>query len=276
MKLTFTKMHGLGNDFVVIDGINQTVQLSREQIRRLADRHFGIGYDQLLLIERPTSTAADFRYRIFNADGGEVEHCGNGVRCFARFVHEKALSNKSELSIETQAGLITTQIRADGQVDVQMGQPVFNPAEIPFDAAETANHYSVEADGTLVELTALSLGNPHAVIQVDDIDTAPVESLGPLIESHPRFPQRVNVGFMQIVTPGQIRLRVFERGVGETLACGTGACAAVVTGIRLGLLDSIVEVLLPGGQLTIEWPGEGHQVQLSGPAVTVFEGVIEQ
>ncbi len=273
MKLKFTKMHGLGNDFVVLDGINQKIDLDRQQIRTLADRHFGIGCDQLLLVEKAEGTA-DFRYRIFNADGGEVEQCGNGARCFVRYVHEHGLTHKNEIRIETLSGVISPKLEVNGNVTVNMGKPQFEPEEIPFIAEKRELTYSLEIQGRLVTISAVSMGNPHAVLLVQDVDTAPVEADGALIEVHPRFPKKVNVGFMQIVDRSRIRLRVFERGAGETLACGTGACAAVVAGIRLGLLDRQVTVSTRGGELTINWDGNDAPVWMTGPAVTVFEGEI--
>lgn len=273
MKLKFTKMHGLGNDFVVLDGINQKIDLDRQQIRTLADRHFGIGCDQLLLVEKAEGTA-DFRYRIFNADGGEVEQCGNGARCFVRYVHEHGLTHKNEIRIETLSGVISPKLEVNGNVTVNMGKPQFEPDEIPFIAGKLELTYSLEIQGRLVTISAVSMGNPHAVLLVQNVDTAPVEVDGALIEVHPRFPKKVNVGFMQIVDRSRIRLRVFERGAGETLACGTGACAAVVVGIRLGLLDRQVTVSTRGGELTINWDGNDAPVWMTGPAVTVFEGEI--
>ncbi len=265
-------MHGLGNDFVVIDAIGQRVSLTAEQVRFIADRHFGVGCDQLLLVERPQTTSAAFRYRIFNADGGEVEQCGNGARCFARFVRDKGLTDDDRITVETLAGPITLQIGADGQITVDMGEPVLDPTEIPFTAAEQRALYPLELDGATLDIAVVSMGNPHAVLRVDDSDSAPVGSLGPAIENHPRFPQRANVGFMQIVDDHDIRLRVWERGAGETLACGTGACAAVVAGIVNGWLDRRVTVALPGGELVVSWDGPGTSVMMTGPAVTVFEG----
>lgn len=273
MNLKFSKMHGLGNDFVVIDAIRQSVNLTHEQIRFLADRHFGIGCDQLLLVERPTVPNADFRYRIFNADGGEVEQCGNGARCFVRFVHEQGLTNKKEIRVETARGIIFPRLEDDGEVTVNMGAPRFVPAEIPFQA-EQASSYELQVGQDHVHISALSMGNPHAVQVVADSDTAPVGTQGPLIESHPRFPQRVNAGFMQILDSHHVKLRVYERGAGETLACGTGACAAAVSGIRSGELASPVTVTMRGGALRIDWAGEGQPVMMTGPAVTVFEGEI--
>jgi diaminopimelate epimerase len=274
MKLKFTKMQGVGNDFVVIDAIRQNVSLTPEQIRFLADRHFGVGCDQLLLVEKPSVADADFRYRIFNADGGEVEQCGNGARCFVRFVHDQQLTTKREIRVETARGIILPRLEDDGQVTVDMGAPRFIPSDIPFAASEQALTYALNVDGTSVDIGAVSMGNPHAVQLVDNVDTAPVTEQGPLIEHHARFPQRVNAGFMQLVDDHHIRLRVFERGSGETLACGTGACAAVVTGIRLNKLVSPVTVVMRGGELTIRWDGGSNPVLMTGPAVTVFEGEI--
>lgn len=275
MKLNFTKMHGAGNDFVVIDGIRQSVSLNPEQIRQIADRHFGVGCDQLLLVERPTTPQADFRYRIFNADGGEVEQCGNGARCFVRFVVDKGLTAKTAITVETRSGLIEPRLEADGRVTVNMGAPRFGPVEIPFDAPARQPTYELDVAGNTIIISVLSMGNPHAVQVVENVDTAPVESQGPLIEHHPRFPQRVNAGFMQVVDRTRIRLRVFERGAGETLSCGTGACAAVAAGISRGLLDTRVDVETRGGVLTIEWRGENSPVMMTGPAKTVFEGTLE-
>ncbi|MBK8537826.1 MAG: diaminopimelate epimerase [Candidatus Competibacteraceae bacterium] len=275
MKLYFTKMHGLGNDFVVIDGINQAVMLDPAWIRRLADRHFGIGCDQVLLVEASDQAEADFRYRIFNADGGEVEQCGNGARCFARFVCDHGLTEKDDLRVITAAGLLRLHLQPDGRVAVDMGQPRLEPTDIPFFATARALRYPIAADGLELEVGVVSMGNPHAVLLVDNVDQAPVTHLGPLLERHGRFPKRTNVGFMQIVTPDQIRLRVFERGTGETLACGTGACAAVVAGRLWGRLWPNVRVELPGGELTVHWAGEGESVIMTGSATTVFEGWIE-
>ncbi len=274
MKLTFTKMHGAGNDFVVIDGVTRTVSLSPAQIRAIADRHFGVGCDQLLLVEKAQHPSADFRYRIFNADGGEVEQCGNGARCFVRFVIDKGLTQKNAITVETKSGLIEPRLEADGRVTVNMGAPRFEPADIPFDAPGRQSVYELEAGGSKIDISALSMGNPHAVQVVGDVDTAPVLQQGPLIEHHPRFPQRVNAGFMQIVDRARIRLRVFERGAGETLSCGTGACAAVVAGITRNLLDARVNVETRGGTLTIEWQGKDKPVMMTGPAETVFEGTL--
>jgi diaminopimelate epimerase len=274
MNIKFTKMHGAGNDFVVIDAINQTVNLSTAQIRHIADRHMGVGCDQLLLVERPTRDDADFRYRIFNADGSEVEQCGNGARCFVRFVHDHGLTQQREIRVETASGIIVPKLENDGRVTVNMGAPRFEPVDIPFVATERALTYTLDVAGKDLTICALSMGNPHAVLLVDDVDTAPVTTSGALIEIHPRFPNRVNAGFMQIVDRSHIRLRVFERGAGETLACGTGACAAVVAGISLGLLDQQVEVSTHGGMLTISWGGDDQPVWLTGPTVNVFEAEI--
>ncbi|HJW26842.1 MAG TPA: diaminopimelate epimerase [Rhodocyclaceae bacterium] len=275
MKLKFTKMHGLGNDFVVLDGLRQHVDLSPEQLRFLADRHFGVGCDQILLVEAPSQAGVDFRYRIFNADGGEVEQCGNGARCFVRFVHETGLTAKREIRVETQRGIIAPRLEANGEVTVDMGAPRFKPEEIPFVSDSEAVVQPLEVGGETVDITVVSMGNPHAVQVVDSVDTAPVAAQGPAIENHPRFPRRVNVGFMEVAGRHAIRLRVFERGSGETLACGTGACAAVVAGIRRGLLDSPVRVSTRGGDLSIAWGGPGQPVLMTGPAVTVFSGEIE-
>ena len=269
--LRFTKMQGLGNDFVVLDGVRQHVDLSPAQVRMLADRRFGVGCDQVLLVERATGDA-DFRYRIFNADGGAVEQCGNGARCFMVFVRDKGLTAKRQLRVETAGGLITPRLEADGQVTVDMGVPRFAPQDVPFLNGEGTVDEALEVEGTPVRISALSMGNPHAVQVVPDVDLAPVATQGPRIEHHPRFPQRVNAGYMQVVDRATIRLRVWERGAGETLACGTGACAAVVTGVRRNLVDSPVRVQARGGDLVIAWPGDGRPVQMTGPAVTVFEG----
>jgi diaminopimelate epimerase len=272
MLLHFTKMHGLGNDFMVVDLVTQRARLRDEQIRQLADRRFGIGFDQLLIVEPPRKPEMDFRYRIFNADGSEVENCGNGARCFARFVRDQRLTHKHEIHVETAGGPLTLLVEDDGQVTVDMGAPRFEPAALPFEADEDRHRHGLEVDGEQVEIGAVSLGNPHAVLRVDDVERAPVERLGPAIEHHPRFPRRVNVGFMQVVSPHEIRLRVYERGSGETLACGTGACAAVACGIRQGMLESPVTVHLRGGDLHIEWPGGDAPLRMTGPAVRVFDG----
>jgi diaminopimelate epimerase len=273
--LKFTKMQGLGNDFVVFDGVGQSVALTAEQCRRIADRHFGVGCDQILLVEQPTRPDVDFRYRIFNADGSEVEQCGNGARCFVRFVHDKRLATKTAIRVETASGVIEPRLLADGQVTVDMGAPRFAPAEIPFAADAEALTYPLKVGQHTIDIAVVSMGNPHAVLKVNDLDSAPVDIVGAAIESHPRFPQRVNAGFMQVLTPHDIRLRVYERGAGETLACGTGACAAAVAGIRQGWLKSPVHVHTRGGDLVIEWAGAGQPVYMTGPAVTVFEGEIE-
>ena len=275
MQVPFTKMQGAGNDFVVLDGVTRAIELTPERVRRLADRRFGVGCDQVLLVERATRADADFRYRIFNADGGEVEQCGNGARCFVRFVRDKGLTSKGEIAAETLAGVIYPRIEPDGQVTVNMGVPRFEPAEVPFEAPARAAVYDLEVGGAGVKVSVLSMGNPHAVQIVPDVDTAPVATQGPLIERHPRFPRRVNAGFMQVLDRTHIRLRVYERGVGETLACGTGACAAVVAGRQLGLLDDTVAVRLPGGVLHIAWAGVGQPVWMTGPAVAVFDGTID-
>jgi diaminopimelate epimerase len=267
-------MQGLGNDFIVIDAYSNKLSLTSAQIRFLADRRFGVGCDQLLLVEKPTQPFADFRYRIFNADGGEVEQCGNGARCFARFVFDKGLTTKTKICVETAGGIIYPELVDNGLVTVDMGAPRFEPAQIPFAADEAAMTYPLVLTNRSVEISVVSMGNPHAVQVVEDIDTAPVEFEGAMIESHARFPQRVNAGFMQIMNPHHIRLRVFERGAGETLACGTGACAAAVAGIRLGQLQSPVQVDMQGGSLTIAWAGAENAVMMTGPAVTVFDGNI--
>ena len=275
MNIKFSKMHGLGNDFVVIDGVRQRVSLTPEQIRFIAHRNFGIGFDQLLLVERSDRPDVDFRYRIFNADGGEVEQCGNGARCFVRFVHEQGLCDKREIRVETMRSIIGLRLEDDGHVTVDMGVPVFEPEKIPFDSDLPALIQPLKVGDVEVGVTAVSMGNPHAVQVVADVETAPVATQGPLIENHPRFPKRVNAGFMQIVDRHAIKLRVHERGAGETLACGTGACAAVVAGIARGLLDSPVRVSTHGGELSIAWAGMGRPVMMSGPAVTVFNGEVD-
>lgn len=274
MSLKFTKMHGAGNDFVVLDGVRQSIALSPEQIRYIADRHFGIGCDQILLVEKTQRDDADFRYRIFNSDGGEVEQCGNGARCFVRFVHDHKLTHKREIVVETKSGLISPRLEDDGRVTVNMGAPIFTPSQIPFISDSDAVIQPLQAGDDEVQITAVSMGNPHAVQVVDDIETAPVATQGPLIENHPRFPKRVNAGFMQVVDRTHIKLRVFERGAGETLSCGTGACAAVVTGIRRKLLDNTVHVATRGGTLSVTWAGEHSPVLMTGPVFTVFEGEI--
>ncbi|MEX0732628.1 MAG: diaminopimelate epimerase [Aquisalimonadaceae bacterium] len=274
MGLRFTKMHGIGNDFVVIDAIRQRVTLTPEQIRFLADRHFGVGCDQVLLAEPATEPGADFRYRIYNADGGEVEQCGNGVRCLVVFLAEQGLTDRRELLIQTLGGPTRTVVQADGQVTVDMGAPRLEPSAIPFQAERRATTYPLEVDGEIHTVGAVSMGNPHAVLRVDSVDTAAVAQLGPLMERHPAFPRRVNAGFMEVVARDHIRLRVYERGAGETLACGTGACAAVVAGRLQQLLAEDVTVDLPGGRLRIQWRGEGEPVWMTGPAATVFSAEI--
>ena len=272
MLLHFTKMHGLGNDFMVVDMVTQSVRLPPEKIRRLADRRFGVGFDQMLIVEPPTDPDMDFRYRIFNADGSEVEQCGNGARCFARFVRDKKLIGRDFIRVQTAGGNIELQIQEGGEVQVDMGVPVLKPAAIPFRAQQQEVEYGLRVADQVVRISAVSMGNPHAVLTVDDVNRAPVERLGPAIESHNRFPKRCNAGFMQILDRSEINLRVYERGVGETMACGTGACAAVVAGRLQGVLDENVRVNLPGGVLNIRWPGEGHSVMMTGSATRVFEG----
>ena len=279
MKLKFAKMQGQGNDFVVIDGVRQSVAMTPELARRIADRHFGIGCDQVLVVESAREMGNDFRYRIWNADGGEVEQCGNGARCFARFVRDAGLTSKDTLRVETARGVIVPRVAASGQVTVDMGAPRFAPAEIPFAAQGDGPPYVLDVDGKEVRVSVVSMGNPHAVQVVDDVDNAPVRTQGPLIERHRAFPQRVNAGYMQVLARDRIRLRVWERGAGETLACGTGACAAVVAGIRLGLLDARVSVETRGGELVIQYPGSmtnpDAPVMMTGDAVRVFDGEIE-
>lgn len=280
MRIKFSKMHGLGNDFVVIDAISQNVRLNPEKIRYIADRHFGIGCDQILLVEIPESSAVDFRYRIFNADGSEVENCGNGARCFARFVRDRKLTGKKIIKVETAGGIIELNVKDNEQVSVNMGVPRLNPEQIPFiDENKAAIHpaitYPLNVAGNQLLISAVSMGNPHAVLLVDNVKTAEVEKLGPLIENHPQFPARVNAGFMQVLSKDEINLRVYERGAGETLACGTGACAAVVAGRLRGLLSETVKVNLPGGSLHIEWRDESSPVIMTGPAEFVFHGQIK-
>ncbi|WP_341313654.1 diaminopimelate epimerase [Paraburkholderia sp. IMGN_8] len=284
MKLKFTKMHGAGNDFVVLDGYTQPVNLTPERVRALADRHFGVGADQLLLVEKPTLDGVDFRYRIFNCDGGEVEHCGNGARCFVKFVRDTGLTDKRSVRVQVQNGTITLTMQDNGEVLVDMGTPVFEPARVPFDAkglegrSEGADTlWPLDVNSVTRWISVVSMGNPHAVQVVDDVEDFPVLTDGPVIERHARFPQRVNAGFMQIVGRSEIKLRVYERGAGETLACGTGACAAVAAGIRRGLLDAPVLVHTHGGKLTISWDStrEAAPLLMAGPAATVFEGEIE-
>ena len=272
MKIDFTKMHGLGNDFVVIDAISQSIDLNTDQLRLIADRRLGVGCDQILLVEAPRRPEVDFTYRIFNADGSEVEQCGNGARCFARFVHDKGMSAKSDIPVATASGVIQLHLEKDGQVTVNMGAPIFEPARIPFVAEAQADSYRLDVNDESLDISVVSMGNPHAVLRVEDIETAPVGRLGAQIEAHPRFPQRVNAGFMQVLDRRHIRLRVFERGSGETLACGSGACAAVVAGRQRGWLDDTVSVSLRGGELRISWAGGTEPVMMTGPAVSVFEG----
>ncbi len=279
MLLNFTKMQGAGNDFVVVDSVSQPISLTSAQIKKIADRNFGVGCDQLLIVEKTTTPNVDFRYRIFNADGGEVEQCGNGARCFVRFVVEKGLTTKHQIKVETACGLITLTLRDDNLVTVNMGAPIFEPAKIPFIAKAQQKTYLLPLHKQTIDVCAVSMGNPHAVILVDDVETANVAELGPQIESHASFPQRVNAGFMQIVNPHEIKLRVYERGAGETLSCGTGACAAVVSGIQLGVLQTPVLVHTRGGKLNIEWAGIdlnniSQAVLMTGAAEIVFEGSI--
>lgn len=275
MLLRFTKMHGLGNDFVVIDAVSQSVTITPELARRLGDRRFGIGCDQILVVEPPNQADVDFGYRIFNQDGTEVEQCGNGARCFAKFVRDRRLTGKNTIRVETACGIIELEVQGDNQVRVNMGVPILEPEKIPFTANTISTQYNIDVADETFSIGAVSMGNPHAVLKVDEIDTAPVATLGPAIESHSRFAQRVNAGFMQVLNRHEINLRVYERGVGETLACGTGACAAVVAGQLQDLLDSPVTVNLPGGSLVIEWPGDGQPVIMTGPATTVFHGRIK-
>jgi len=273
--MRFTKMHGQGNDFVVLDGVRERLSLTHAQVRFIADRHLGVGCDQLLLVERAVSKENDFRYRIFNADGGEVEQCGNGARCFARYVLDEGLTTKREIRVETASGVIQPRVEDSGRVTVDMGAPRFDPRDVPFLAPAPQLTYEVRVAGLPVEVSVLSMGNPHAVQVVEDVERAPVSTQGPLLERHPSFPQRVNAGYMQPLSRSHIALRVWERGAGETLACGTGACAAVVAGIRLGLLDEEVRVTTRGGDLIIRWPGPDAAVMMTGDAVRVFDGEIE-
>jgi len=277
MQLEFTKMHGLGNDFIVLDApTHDGLPLSAAQWQALADRHRGIGFDQALVLEPPRSNDTVAYYRIFNADGGEVEQCGNGVRCLAELLRRRGLARNGMLALESPAGLINAELGAPGEVAVDMGEPDFSPGAVAFDpAGQTGPHYAIDVQNLRVEFAIVSMGNPHAVLAVPDVATAPVATLGATLESHPRFTRRVNVGFRQILDRRHIRLRVFERGVGETRACGTGACAAVATGVRDGLLDARVQVDLPGGSLTIRWAGPGHRLWLEGPAEVSFTGRFE-
>ncbi|HVN34922.1 MAG TPA: diaminopimelate epimerase [Casimicrobiaceae bacterium] len=271
-KLRFTKMHGLGNDFVVLDGIAQPFDLVPAQIRRLADRRLGVGCDQVLVVEKPTRPDVDFRYRIWNSDGGEVEQCGNGARCFVKFVRDRGYTQARKIRVETAGGIIVPELAADGEVTVDMGIPRFAAAEVPFVGGTDAIVQPLAVDGETLDVSVVSMGNPHVVQLVADVERAPVATQGPKLEHHPRFPERVNAGYMQVVDRANIRLRVWERGAGETLSCGTGACAAAVSGIRRGLLDSTVRVETRGGSLMISWPGSGLAVAMTGPAATVFEG----
>lgn len=275
MQLQFSKMHGLGNDFMMIDGVTQNVFLSSEKIRQLADRNFGIGFDQLLLVEPPYDPEQDFHYRIFNADGSEVEQCGNGARCFASFVKMKGLTNRNKIAVSTKVGNIVLYIEKDGQVTVNMGKPIFDPSHIPLQANKEEKTYLMRIGDQTLFFGAVSMGNPHCVLEVEDIDTADVQTLGPLLTKHERFPEGVNVGFMQIVSRNEIKLRVFERGVGETLACGTGACAAVAIGQIQGKLDRDVSVTLPGGTLNIRWNGPSNALKMTGPTQHVFDGQLQ-
>ena len=274
MKLRFTKMQGAGNDFVVVDGFTSPILLAPQQIKTIANRYFGVGCDQLLVVEKTNTPNVDFRYRIFNADGGEVEHCGNGARCFVRFVVDKGLTTKHEITVETVNNLLSLKLENNGQVTVNMGAPRFNPVEIPFVAETRQNQYPIQLASEFINIAAVSMGNPHAVTLVDNVETAKVMLQGSQIEAHARFPQRVNVGFMQVISQHEIKLRVYERGSGETLSCGTGACAAVVSGIQCGALKSPVKVSTRGGELQIVWAGEGSSVMMTGPAEIVFEGEI--
>lgn len=271
MILQYSKMHGLGNDFVVIDLVRQRAYLDTVTIQRMADRHFGIGFDQLLIVEPPEDPTADFKYRIFNSDGSEVEQCGNGVRCFARFVYEQQLTYKTKIRVQTKSGIVEPELGANGWVRVNMGQPKFLPEQIPFQAEQAQDLYPLQLKDAEISIDVVNMGNPHAVTLVDDVLTADVAKIGPQVESHERFPERVNAGFLQVISRNKARLRVYERGVGETLACGTGACAAVVSGIRRGLLDNNVDIELAGGMLNIAW-SEGEPVWMTGPTATVYEG----
>jgi len=275
MLVNFSKMHGLGNDFMVVDGVTQNVFFSNERIKRLADRHRGVGFDQLLLVEPPYEPDTDFHYRIFNADGSEVEQCGNGARCFARFVRLKGLTDKYKVLVSTKKGKIVLKVEDNEDIQVNMGEPIFEPKRIPFDAKQKEKTYLLRLGTSTLLCGAVSMGNPHCVTIVEDVDKTPVEILGPLIEGHERFPQRVNAGFMQVVSRNEIKLRVYERGAGETEACGTGACAAVAVGISQGLLDENVKVCLPGGHLQIIWKGNGYSLYMTGSATHVFDGQIE-
>lgn len=274
MLLRFTKMHGLGNDFVVLDLLSQNVRISKALVKRLADRHFGIGCDQVLLVEHPRDPDVDFRYRIFNADGSEVEQCGNGSRCFAKFVADKQMTGRNPIRVETKGGILELAIQKDGQVRVNMGEPRFAPADIPFVAEQEQSVYAIDCKGREMDISIASMGNPHGVLLVENIRRTRVDKIGRALSKHERFPENANIGFMQIVDENHFKLRVFERGVGETLACGTGACAAFVTGVQRGLLSNQASAQLPGGSLELQWEGPGNPVFMTGPATTVFEGQI--
>lgn len=273
--MQFSKMHGLGNDFMVIDGVTQNVYLTEDVIRKLADRHRGVGFDQLLLVEPPYDPELDFHYRIFNADGSEVAQCGNGARCFARFVTLKGLTNKQDIHVSTAKGKMVLTLKGEEKVRVNMGEPIWEPAQVPFTANKFEKNYILRTDLQTVLCGVVSMGNPHCVLQVEDINTAPVNELGPLLENHERFPERANIGFMQVVNRNHIKLRVFERGAGETQACGSGACGAVAVGIMQGVLDNNVQVDLPGGSLQIEWEGVGHPLYMTGDATHIYDGFIK-
>ena len=274
MLVRFTKMHGLGNDFMVLDLVTQRVKITPKLVQKLGNRNLGVGFDQLLVVEPPSTPEVDFNYRIFNRDGSEVENCGNGARCFAKFVRDKRLTAKSEITVETANGRAVLKVLPDKRVEVNMGAPILAPLLVPFVADEPAVSYEIDVEGEIFDISVVSMGNPHGVLLVDDVDEAEVGVLGPILEAHPRFPSRANIGFMQVVSPKEINLRVFERGVGETMACGTGACAAVVAGSLRGLLEMPVTVHLPGGDLEISWLGEGRPVVMTGPATTVYEGQV--
>ncbi|EFL80323.1 diaminopimelate epimerase [Actinobacillus pleuropneumoniae] len=273
--MQFSKMHGLGNDFMVIDGVTQNVYLTEEVIRKLADRHRGVGFDQLLLVEPPYDPELDFHYRIFNADGSEVAQCGNGARCFARFVTLKSLTNKQDIHVSTAKGKMVLTLKDEEKVRVNMGEPIWEPAQVPFTANKFEKNYILRTDLQTVLCGVVSMGNPHCVLQVEDINLTPVNELGPLLENHERFPERANIGFMQVVNRNHIKLRVFERGAGETQACGSGACGAVAVGIMQGVLDNNVQVDLPGGSLQIEWEGVGHPLYMTGDATHIYDGFIK-